>query len=314
LVDENTPAIYDNTYLTIKRKSRVNFNTFYKSILEVQPGQIIKINKSLESFTKKFKYLNYKNIKNIPETQKSLRDELILAVSRWVASDIPISLSLSGGLDSSILAGILSKELGIKPRCYTFELIGGEAESELAEKTADLCGLELIKCSITESEYFEEIDVILRTLEEPYFGDLPSWFVYKKAHAYGEKVILTGTGADELFGNYNKGRKSISSYLKSIIKYIASSGQDKNPCNLRDAYGYFPNEISPAVYNRLFSTQIRTSEGFSINENLERCNLIYEYDKKGQLRSEFLMMTDKLSSAFYEFLPNCNSSFSRQKF
>ena len=104
LIDENTPAVYENTYLTIKRKSRVNFNTFYKSILEVQPGQIIKINKSLESSTKKFKYSNSKNKKNIAETQKSLRDELILAVSRWAASDVPISLSLSGGLDSSILA------------------------------------------------------------------------------------------------------------------------------------------------------------------------------------------------------------------
>jgi len=297
LIDKETVINNKNIYLTIKRNSRVNFDTYYSAITELAPGKIATISKSLKVIEKEFTFTSNRKIENLPATNKSLREELISAVSRWTISDTPISISLSGGLDSSIIAGILARELGIKPRCYTFELIGYETESLQAEKTADLLGLELIKCSITGEEYFDQIPHMLKALEEPYFGDLPSWFIYKKAQSCGEKVILTGTGADEIFGNYNKGNESLLSKLKSNIRKILSFGLDKNPCDSSKIYGYFPNEISPLIYNKYFTNKIQTVENFSINPKLNRFDAIYSYDKIAQLRSEFLMMTDKFSSA-----------------
>ena len=140
---------------------------------------------------------------------KFLRLELSFAVKRWTLSDVPIACSLSGGLDSSSIVGLLA-ELGY-PRIKTYSLgFAGEGEeswneTDLARQVARRWGTEHHEIVLKPEELLSDLVSMVWYLDEPYGGGLPSWYVFREM-GRDVKVGLTGTGGDELFGNYGKFR------------------------------------------------------------------------------------------------------------
>ncbi len=136
-----------------------------------------------------------------------LRTEMRAAVQRWTLSDVPIACALSGGLDSSIIVGLLA-ELGY-PQIKTFSLgFRGEEEQEwnetdLARQVSQRWGTEHHEIWLEPDELLDDLIQMVWHLDEPYGGGLPSWYVYREMGRH-VKVGLTGTGGDELFGNYGK--------------------------------------------------------------------------------------------------------------
>jgi asparagine synthase (glutamine-hydrolysing) len=143
------------------------------------------------------------------EWAELLRSELRDAVKRWSLSDVPIACSLSGGLDSSTIVGLMS-ELGY-PRLKTYSLgfVGQEEQSwneiDLARKVADRWGTEHHEIILEPNDLLSDLISMVWHLDEPYGGGLPSWYVFREM-SKDVKVGLTGTGGDELFGNYGKFR------------------------------------------------------------------------------------------------------------
>lgn len=137
-----------------------------------------------------------------------VRDELRAAVRRWVLSDVPVGCSLSGGLDSTAIVGLLA-EAGRTVRTYTlgFAGAGEEAWSELAlaRKVAERWGTEHHELTLAPEALLDQLVPMVWHLDEPYGGGLPSWYVFQFM-ARHVKVALTGTGGDELFGGYGKWR------------------------------------------------------------------------------------------------------------
>jgi asparagine synthase (glutamine-hydrolysing) len=139
---------------------------------------------------------------------EDIEDELDLkiqnAIKKWTVSDVPISISLSGGIDSSIITRILSQN---NKNINTFSLGFEENfivdELDEARKISKICETKHNEIKIKSKDLIDELPSMIEALDEPYGGGLPSWFIYKYA-AKNYKVILTGTGADELFGNYGK--------------------------------------------------------------------------------------------------------------
>jgi asparagine synthase (glutamine-hydrolysing) len=141
------------------------------------------------------------------ETPEFLHSELRSAVKRWTLSDVPIACSLSGGIDSAAIVGLLS-ELGYpKIKTYSLGFIGEETqrwnEINLARKVACRWGTEHHEIMLEPEELLSDLLSMVWHLDEPYGGGLPSWYVFK-AMSKDVKVALTGTGGDELFGNYGK--------------------------------------------------------------------------------------------------------------
>lgn len=143
------------------------------------------------------------------EQAESLRTELRAAVKRWTLSDVPIACSLSGGLDSSAIVGLLA-ELG-HPNIKTYSLgFRGEEEQSwneinLARHVARRWGTEHHEILLEPKELLSDLLTMVWHLDEPYGGGLPSWYVFREM-SKDVKVALTGTGGDELFGNYGKFR------------------------------------------------------------------------------------------------------------
>lgn len=136
-----------------------------------------------------------------------IRREMREAVRRWMLSDVPVGCSLSGGLDSSTVIGLLG-EMGYgSVKTYALGFAGQEEqqwdELHLARRVAARWGTDHQELILEPEELLNDLVQMVWHLDEPYGGGLPSWYVFRQMS--GEvKVGLTGSGGDELFGNYGK--------------------------------------------------------------------------------------------------------------
>lgn len=154
-----------------------------------------------------------------------VREVLMDSVNKHMSSDVPVGSFLSGGIDSSFIVSLAKK---LKPNIKTFT-VGFEQEkySEIfvAQETAEALGVENINYVISPEEYIAELPKIIRHTEDPLADPaaIPLYFAAREASKH-VKVVLSGEGADELFGGYNIYREpqslKIFRYLPNSIKRV----------------------------------------------------------------------------------------------
>ncbi len=267
-----------------------------------------------------------------PELAARVREELREAVRRWTLSDVPIACSLSGGLDSSAIVGLMA-EVGYEGlRTYS---IGFEDEKldelELARKTAARYGTEHHELVLRADELADELLQMVWALDEPYAGGLPSWPVFRLMGA-DVKVGMTGTGGDELFGNYGKfepferGRlaqlaaRADNPVVRTAARLAATVPGDRADervrAGLRDLRGvrsdpvrwhyadrayYFPDaekrERVLVGANGAQDTSALLAALFAESGTGDVRDAIVYTDLQTQLAEEFLLMTDRFSMA-----------------
>lgn len=126
------------------------------------------------------------------------------AVAAWRLSDVPVGSLLSGGLDSSSLARLLSDHS--RP-IHTFHIgfaAASHDESAAAQLVAQAIGSQHHTQTFAATA-FDDLPALLAHLQEPQCAAtcVPIARLYQACHAAGFKVILTGEGADELLGGYH---------------------------------------------------------------------------------------------------------------
>ena len=143
-----------------------------------------------------------------PLSSEELRNAFEKAVQRWSISDVPVTCLLSGGLDSTAVASVFARQ---NPGSRFISCTLGftekfqEEELELARKAARFFGSEHLEIRVSQAEVRAALPDMVRALDEPYGGGIPSWFVFRELGRKA-KVTLTGVGGDELFGGYGKWR------------------------------------------------------------------------------------------------------------
>lgn len=161
---------------------------------------------------------------------KQIQDVMYDSVKMHMRSDVPVGSFLSGGIDSTIIASI-AKEY--HPAIKTFSVgfdHNGFSEIDVAKETADKLGLENISYIISPEEYMNELPKIMWHMDDPLADPacVPLYFVAREARKH-VTVVLSGEGADELFGGYNIYREpqslemfnKIPSLIKKGLKNIA---------------------------------------------------------------------------------------------
>jgi asparagine synthase (glutamine-hydrolysing) len=135
---------------------------------------------------------------------KEIREALYDSVKIHMRSDVPVGSFLSGGIDSSIIVSI-AKEFhpSIKTFSVGFER-DGFSEIDVAKETASKLGVENISYVISPEEYMKELPKIIWHMDDPLADPaaVPLYFVAREARKH-VTVVLSGEGADELFGGYN---------------------------------------------------------------------------------------------------------------
>jgi asparagine synthase (glutamine-hydrolysing) len=148
------------------------------------------------------------SVKDFDATASDLRDHLRAAVRRHLMSDVPLGVFLSGGIDSSALAGMAAEM--IEGPLQTFSVGFQEAEANelpYARLAARRLGAEHREVVVSPAEYFAALPGLIWQEDEPiaFTSSVPLFFVSRLARDH-VKVVLTGEGSDELFLGYNRYR------------------------------------------------------------------------------------------------------------
>ncbi len=182
--------------------------TIYRNIFSLRPGECATfragrldiraawtfsgINESLQSPTK-----------TREEFSHELRVRLEDTVRAHVVADVPVGAFLSGGLDSAVVVGLITRLTGTRLRTFS---VGFEetafSEADTAAATARHFGTDHRPFLLTGTQVATDLDRILQALDQPTGDGINTYYASQAARAGGVTVALSGLGGDELFGGY----------------------------------------------------------------------------------------------------------------
>ena len=147
-----------------------------------------------------------------------LKAELTRSVHRHLMGDVPYGLLISGGLDSSVIAAMAMQHARTRvddggkseawwPRVHSFSIgLDGSPDLAAAQKVADAIGTVHHGLTFTIQEGLDAVSEVIRHIETydvtTIRASTPMYLMARKIKAMGIKMVLSGEGADELFGGY----------------------------------------------------------------------------------------------------------------
>lgn len=179
--------------------------TMFAAVRRVPAGSYIRFNGSDEPVRYWQPETFTTQPRKVEDAILELQSLIETAVAKQVMSDVPVGVFVSGGLDSSILAALASKTIGVD-KVHTFSAQFAEQsydESGDAARVAVRMRTRYVPVPANEQTLLEALERVTSTIAEPIADPaiLPTFLLARTARNY-VKVILSGEGADELFGGY----------------------------------------------------------------------------------------------------------------
>jgi len=163
-------------------------------------------------------WMQYDAVKNNPVSVDAIRDGLTAAVKRQLMSDVPYGVLLSGGLDSSVISALAakfsehriendSKTRAYWPRLHSFAVgLKGAPDLDKAKMVADYIGTVHHEINYTIQEGLDAIRDVIYFIETydvtTVRASTPMYLLARVIKSMGIKMVLSGEGADEIFGGY----------------------------------------------------------------------------------------------------------------
>lgn len=158
-----------------------------------------------------------KDTRSVGQLIEGLRVRLIEAVRLRLRSDVAVGVYLSGGVDSSAIAGIIShlikthqvpgsnQPIHERFKCFSIGFDHEQSESGIARRTAEHVGAQFLPLEVNESLLCEHFEDAILKCELPYadLGFIAKYLLSKFARQHGVKVVITGEGSDEHLGGYH---------------------------------------------------------------------------------------------------------------
>ena len=188
-----------------------------QNIKEFPPGHYMTNNDTKPIKYYKKNWMIFDNIKNY-NSKKDLNNSLENAVKRQLMSDVPFGVLLSGGLDSSIISSIVKKfskkriESDQKkdawwPQIHSFAVgLKGSPDLKAANKVSKDLGTVHHEIHFTIQEALDSLEDVIYYLETydvtTVRASTPMYLMARYIKSMGIKMVLSGEGADEIFGGY----------------------------------------------------------------------------------------------------------------
>ncbi len=180
--------------------------TFFKNIHPVPAGSWLNFDISLHRIEKTEHYFQiHFREDEIEHPEQKIRQTLHESVQRHLRSDIPVGISLSGGIDSSAILALASEIQGNAIPCFSAFMTGFEKdESETIIKITRQYPSELYSVEPKGEDFFHRLSELQKALDFPLFdgSTFAQFLVMEKAAATGIRVILGGQGSDEWNAGY----------------------------------------------------------------------------------------------------------------
>ena len=129
------------------------------------------------------------------------------SVRRHLASDVPLGVFLSGGVDSSAVANVAKRVSRDPVHSFTLAFTEQERnEGDIALAVSKAIGTQHHEIVLRQEDFLDRLDEAIGSLDQPSFDGLNSFFMSQAVAQAGFKVALVGSGGDELFGGYTSFR------------------------------------------------------------------------------------------------------------
>lgn len=241
----------------------VSFPTAY----QIEPRIIYEI-----SETGMVKWM-YKDFDIIPQTindisiaKEKIKTSFIESVKRRMMSEQPIGALLSGGLDSSLVVGILSKLMKERGETLNTFCIGmeGSPDAIYAQKVADYCGTNHTQVTLTKQQFLEAIPIVINKIETYDITTIRASIGQYLISKYVEentniKVLFVGDGSDEILGGYKyfhcapsseEFDKEAKRLTKEMYKYDNQRGDRAiSACNIEGRYPFQDEDFMDVIFS-----------------------------------------------------------------
>lgn len=305
--------------------------TFFEGIFKLPPAHYIVITPGSDIKMERYWEPKFKENPNFRKVEAGNRVDAAIrkSVKRHNVADVEVGAYLSGGIDSSYIASVLSKE---NPMLKTFTVGFKEFDSEDASSN-EICAAEYLAEKIgskQQSEYVTKVDFFNAMKDVQYFMDEPTadpaavpLFYLNKMASTNVKAVISGEGADEIFAGYQLygaplTARRISFLPKKVLRFLSKCFCKFNLRGanyLRRASGkvsdwYYTNAnkkaFSVAELRKLLRSSLNnvspmrvvaSSYQEAMKENLDEVKSMQLVDIEHWLVGDILAKSDKMSMA-----------------
>jgi asparagine synthase (glutamine-hydrolysing) len=207
------------------------------------------------------------------KTQQHIKGLMLQSVNRRLVSDVPVGAFLSGGIDSSIIVGLMAEASSAKINSFNISFNEKEYdESYYAEIVAKKFNTNHTNILLKPTIFLDELQNALDSIDSPTADGINTYVVSKSVRQKGITVALSGVGGDELFAGYpifsqylqlqkKKWLLKLPTAIKGLIASLALRGTDNNKTNrlqqllrlndgsIENVYPIFRQILSPKQIN-----------------------------------------------------------------
>lgn len=299
-------------------------DTIYKNVYALNPGNMIIISNDNIEIKKYINFQEYKKPKVYKNLVSDTRIKVIDSIKSRLISDVDIGCFLSGGIDSSIITAIASKEVS-ELRTYTIGFEKGEDpyggnndESGYAEDFAKRLNTIHKTIRVKAKDFKDILEEFVHYADQPFgvSSGLGIYLITKEAQKDNIKVLLSGDGADENFGGYswykylndvpytedssNKTIMGDSSFHNSCITLDKKLEMLKKYSSQKRAWGwhYYASEFDKNIIfsenlKKNVNSSLRFFENFNQSHRWEAIEYIKQ-DREFYLPNEMLKKADRM--------------------
>jgi len=292
--------------------------SIFKSIYKLAAGHTLTINAQGKTALKRFWFIeNFDEIDAHTASVENLSFLIQQAIKRQLQSDVPVGGFLSGGIDSGLITALAAPEV---KHYYTYSVgYEGMLNNELpyAKKIAERYHTKHTSIMITASDAMPYLNQALQQSSEPIADSaiVATFMLSKLAAQDGVKVLLNGTGGDEIFAGYTRytgqlslKRKILLSLPSVLLKTLAHLPlQQKLISRLKHiewdmlfstggSFSLAQSLISPTNF-QLFLKKMMNELALSINQKIPNLYQRMLFDLHHYLPNELLFLLDQMTMA-----------------
>ncbi|MCI5056167.1 MAG: asparagine synthase (glutamine-hydrolyzing) [Flavobacteriales bacterium] len=203
-IEPNQKALKEYLYFQLY----LGEETLFNNINQLKPAHFLKVENGqvhVKKYWEIYYDLDFEHTSNFFE--RKVRELLFESVDIHLRSDVPVGSYVSGGVDSSLIAGIANNKGTSAMNAFTGKFDEGELfdESQYAKLLCEEKGLNYYELTMNSGDFINSFEKIIYHLDYPLAGpgSFPQFMISELVSKHN-KVVLGGQGGDEIFGGYTR--------------------------------------------------------------------------------------------------------------
>ena len=217
--------------------------TIFKNIYKLAPGELLIFEEENSKYSVK-KFLKF-NFQQNNYSNEDMKATIKQTIKSQLISDVPVALSLSGGVDSNVIYSAMREKFNNNFNIYSFyykdyEKFNGDFYT--AQKNAKFYKTPFFPIEISHLDFIDTAEKVVEILEEP-LANQCSILNYKMANTIKEKILITGDGGDEIFTGYDSYKSIYIINLLQKFNLLKNFNINFGPKNFRRLFMNNPKDI-----------------------------------------------------------------------